>query len=151
MHNRLKLLCSTPSLYLHVKQLRHISYLLLSAVLLSLCLSGCGFRNSDKTLSEWIEELENWKLPGLRGDDSPDNMLPDTETEAILQAEAEAEAAALQEAQTAALLHARSTVLGEWSELSDSLPLFRPIVSWYGSLNLMEDGSYTSVTTSGTW
>ena len=68
------------------------------------------------------------------------------EVEAML-AEAEAQA----EAQAAAMKRIQASLLGEWSELSDHLPLFRPIVSWYGNLKLKEDGSYTSGSTSGTW
>ena len=124
------------------------------AVLLCLCLTGCG--NSELTLSQRIEVWENWKLPGLR-DDAPESpVLPDAGTEGMTLAEmeaaaAEAEAAAQAEARAAAQLWARSTVLGEWSELSDSLPLFRPIVSWYGKLKLLEDGTYASGTTTGSW
>ena len=115
-------------------------------------LSGCGIFEKDMTLSQKIEALENWRLPGLR-EDEPAGELPDAGAEALQQAEAEAAAAAeaQAEAQRVAQLRARSTVLGKWSELSDHLPLFRPIVSWYGELNLMEDGSYTSGTTAGTW
>ena len=129
-----------------------IFFVFLSLFLLSVVLSGCGLFDEDMTLSQKIEVLENWKLPGLR-DDTPDNTLPDAGAEEILQAQldAEAEAQALADSQQAAQLLARSTLLGKWSELSDHLPLFRPIVSWYGELNLMEDGSYTSGTTSGTW
>ena len=129
-----------------------IFFVFLSLFLLSVVLSGCGLFDEDMTLSQKIEVLENWKLPGLR-DDTPDNTLPDAGAEEILQAQldAEAEAQALADSQQAAQLLARSTLLGKWSELSDHLPLFRPIVSWYGELNLMEDGSYTSGTISGTW
>ena len=129
-----------------------IFFVFLSLFLLSVVLSGCGLFDEDMTLSQKIEVLENWKLPGLR-DDTPGNTLPDAGAEEILQAQldAEAEAQALADSQQAAQLLARSTLLGKWSELSDHLPLFRPIVSWYGELNLMEDGSYTSGTTSGTW
>ena len=35
------------------------------AVLLCLCLTGCG--NSELTLSQRIEVWENWKLPGQKG------------------------------------------------------------------------------------
>lgn len=126
--------------------------LLCCTVLAVVTLSGCGMFQSDMTLSQKIEALENWRLPGLR-EDPPGNALPDAGAEELqqAQAEAEAEAAAQAEALLAAQLRARSTVLGKWSELSDHLPLFRPIVSWYGELNLMEDGSYTSGTTTGTW
>ena len=115
-------------------------------------LSGCGLFDPDMTLSQRIEVLENWRLPGLR-DATPIPALPDAGAEELIQAQADAEieAAALMEAQIAAQLRARSTVLGKWSELSDHLPLFRPIVSWYGELNLIEDGTYTSGSTSGTW
>ena len=118
--------------------------LLLLAALLCLCLTGCG--NSEMTLSQRIEAWENWKLPGLRDDEPAAPELPDAGTEGMTLAEmeaaaAEAEAAAQAEARAAAQLWARSTVLGEWSELSDSLPLFRPIVSWYGNLKLLEDGT----------
>ena len=124
------------------------------AVLLCLCLTGCG--NSGMTLSQRIEAWENWKLPGLRDDAPATPELPDAGTEGMTLAEmeaaaAEAEAAAQAEARAAAQLWARSTVLGEWSELSDSLPLFRPIVSWYGNLKLLEDGTYSSGSTAGTW
>ena len=129
---------------------------LFCVLLFSLCLllSGCGLTDSDKTLSQRIEALENWRLPGLR-DESPDD-LPDAGAEDLTQdqaeaAAAEAEAQALAEAQAVSQLNARRAVLGEWSELSDSLPLFRPIVSWYGTLKLKDDGSYTSGTTAGTW
>ena len=116
-------------------------------------LTGCG--NAELTLSQRIEAWENWKLPGLR-DDTPTPVLPDAGTEGMTLAEmeaaaAEAEVAAQEEARAAAQLWARSTVLGEWSELSDSLPLFRPIVSWYGNLKLLEDGTYSSGSTTGTW
>ena len=126
----------------------------LLATLLCLCLAGCG--NSELTLSQRIEAWENWKLPGLRDDASASPVLPDAGTEGMTLAEmeaaaAEAEAAAQEEARVAAQLWARSTVLGEWSELSDSLPLFRPIVSWYGNLKLLEDGTYSSGSTTGTW
>ena len=109
-------------------------------------LTGCG--NSELTLSQRIEAWENWKLPGLRDDAPASPTLPDAGTEGMTLAEmeaaaAEAEAAAQEEARVAAQLWARSTVLGEWSELSDSLPLFRPIVSWYGNLKLLEDGTYS--------
>ncbi len=40
---------------------------------------------------------------------------------------------------------------GTWSELGDYLPLFQPIVSWYGDLVLEEDGTWRSKSTSGTW
>ena len=128
--------------------------LLLLAALLCLCLTGCG--NSEMTLSQRIEAWENWKLPGLRDDEPAAPELPDAGTEGMTLAEmeaaaAEAEAAAQAEARAAAQLWARSTVLGEWSELSDSLPLFRPIVSWYGNLKLLEDGTYSSGSTAGTW
>ena len=117
-------------------------------------LTGCG--NSELTLSQRIEAWENWKLPGLRDDAPASPTLPDAGTEGMTLAEmeaaaAEAEAAAQEEARVAAQLWARSTVLGEWSELSDSLPLFRPIVSWYGNLKLLEDGTYSSGSTTGTW
>ena len=130
------------------------SALAVLAVLLCLCLTGCG--NSDMTLSQRIETWENWKLPGLRDDTPATPELPDAGTEGMTLAEmeaaaAEAEAAAQEEARVAAQLWARSTVLGEWSELSDSLPLFRPIVSWYGNLKLLEDGTYSSGSTAGTW
>ena len=120
--------------------------------LIAVSLSGCGLFDSDMTLSQKIEVLENWRLPGLR-DDTPDNQLPDAGAEELLQAQAaaEEEADALAREQQAAQLKARSTLIGKWSELSDHLPLFRPIVSWYGELNLMEDGTYTSGSTSGTW
>ena len=128
--------------------------LLLLAALLCLCLTGCGY--SEMTLSQRIEAWENWKLPGLRDDEPAAPELPDAGTEGMTLAEmeaaaAEAEAAAQAEARAAAQLWARSTVLGEWSELSDSLPLFRPIVSWYGNLKLLEDGTYSSGSTAGTW
>ena len=121
----------------------------LLALVLLCCvpLSGCG--SSELTLSQKIERIENWKLPGLRDDEPVEEVLPDAGAEERLKAEAEATAA--EEAKTSALLRARSTVLGEWSELSDHLPLFRPIVSWYGNLTLLEDGTYKSGTTAGTW
>ena len=108
----------------------------------------------DMTLSEWIEVLENWRLPGLREDPPPTQALPDAGAEGMSAEEAEAmlaEAEALAEAQAERLRRVQASLLGEWSELSDHLPLFRPIVSWYGNLKLKEDGSYTSGTTSGTW
>ena len=43
------------------------------------------------------------------------------------------------------------TIVGEWSELSEALPLFRPIVSWFGSLKIEDDGTYSSGTGAGTW
>ena len=88
-------------------------------------LTGCG--NSELTLSQRIEAWENWKLPGLRDDASASPTLPDAGTEGMTLAEmeaaaAEAEAAAQEEARAAAQLWARSTVLGEWSELSGWWP-----------------------------
>ena len=125
--------------------------MLLLLVVIPLTISGCTWQGSDVTLSEWIEQLENWRLPGLR-EEVPEDEYPDAGAEfAIFEEEAAAEAAALAEAQEAALLDIQSSLLGEWSELSDSLPLFRPIVSWYGSLKLARDGTFRSASTSGTW
>ena len=129
--------------------MKRLGSILLLAVL-GFLLAGCSPVPEGKTLSEWIEVLENWRLPGMR-DDMPDNVSP--EDTALLEAEASAadeEAARLQE-QIELLTSLRASLLGSWSELSDALPLFRPIVSWYGDLNLKEDGSFTSETTSGTW
>ena len=127
---------------------------LCALVLFALCLSGCGLAESGTTLSQKIEILENWKLPAFRDTPSPTPVLPDAGAEGMSPEEVEAmlaEAEAQAEAQAAAMKRIQASLLGEWSELSDHLPLFRPIVSWYGNLKLKEDGSYTSGSTSGTW
>ena len=123
-------------------------------LLLAVTLSGCGSDDSGMTLSQRIESLENWKLPAFRDTPSPPPVLPDAGAEGMSEEEAAAmlaEAEALAEAQAAAMKRIQDSLLGEWSELSDHLPLFRPIVSWYGNLNLKEDGSYSSGSTTGTW
>ena len=150
------------------------SALLIAAVLV-FALSGCGSNlgrlypeasdaSGKKPLSERIAEWENFKLPGLRGDDdAPDataggsgaeDALPEgsdsslTEEEAALAAEEEAAAA---ERQAQRYRETVAAVTGEWAELSEALPLFRPIVSWYGPLVIREDGTYSSDTGTGTW
>ena len=45
----------------------------------------------------------------------------------------------------------RASLSGEWTELSDALPLQRSIISWFGKLKLLEDGSYSSDTASDVW
>lgn len=133
----------------------------LLSVLLSLCvllgLTGCGSLSGEekKTLSQVIEELENWRPPGLREeehDQGPD-AVSGTDPEAVSDnAQGETE-----EDPDAVLLthetYVRTflSVVGEWSELSDALPLFRPIISWFGTMKLQEDGSYASASGTGTW
>ena len=136
------------------------------ALLLLLPLTGCGNNfgrlypdsttgKRDRPLSERIAEWENFRLPGLREDEEdgevlvegPDGTLMTEEEAAALAAEEEAAA----ERQAARYSQTVSVIAGEWSELSEALPLFRPIVSWFGSLTIDEDGTYASGTGSGTW
>ena len=140
---------------------------LLPAVLLVFALSGCGNNlgrlypdstesaKDKKPLSERIAEWENFRLPGLRDDETPDATAGSDSDEAPL---TEEEAAALAEEEEAKIMREAqrygevvSSITGEWSELSEALPLFRPIVSWFGPLSIKEDGTYTSDTGSGTW
>ncbi len=138
---------------------------LLAAVLLVFVLSGCGSNlgrlypdntqteKNGKSLSERIAELENFRLPGLRGDDAASQPADGEEkplTEEEL-AELEAQEAAAAEHQARRYSSVVRNITGEWSELSEALPLFRPIVSWFGPLVIQEDGTYSSDTGSGTW
>ncbi len=133
------------------------SLLPVSVLLAALLLTGCG--KSGMTLSQRIEALENWTLPGLR-EDSTALVGADAVTGGENSADVLAETAgglseeekAAAEAQAALHLeHQMQQLSGTWSELSDSLPLFRPIVSWFGNLVLKEDGTWRSDTASGSW
>ena len=140
--------------------------LLLIPVLL---LSGCGLSHlgrlyadpsesaGEKTLSERIAEWENFTLPGFRSEEEPEGA---NTVDAVAGAESTAlpntgspEGAASEEAERAQRTYdaLRGRLLGEWAELSEALPLFRPIVSWYGSLVLAEDGTYRSGSGAGVW
>lgn len=145
--------------------LQKSSAALLTAVLLVLTFSGCGNNlgrlypdntpstKDGKSLSERIAEWENFRLPGLREED-PDpeaadgDKVPLTEEE---RAALEAEEAAAAEHQALRYSEVVRNITGEWSELSESLPLFRPIVSWFGPLIIQEDGTYSSDTGTGSW
>ena len=135
-------------------------------LLMLLALAGCGSNfgrlypdsttgKQDKPLSERIAEWENFRLPGLREEDEenealvtgPDGTLMTEEEASALAAEEEAAA----ERQAALYSETVGTIVGEWAELSEALPLFRPIVSWFGSLTIAEDGTYLSGNGSGTW
>ncbi len=135
---------------------------LLTAAALLLC--GCG--NKDMTLSQKIEALENWKLPGLVDEENDRLMMRKADAVAGAvdadgavagsvagEGDPDALAAAeeaVREEQTRIEL-AMQNLVGKWSELSDALPLFRPIISWFGDLELLDDGTYKSQTASGTW
>ena len=138
----------------------------LLTLLMLFALAGCGSNfgrlypdsstgKKDKPLSERIAEWENFRLPGLREDEEegevlvegPDGTLMTEEEAAALAAEEEAAS----ERQAALYSKTVGTIVGEWSELSEALPLFRPIVSWFGSLTIAEDGTYLSGNGSGTW
>ena len=128
--------------------------------------SGCGnnfgrlypdhtTEKQDKPLSERIAEWENFRLPGLRNEEdevdalliAPDGSVLTEEEAAALAAEEQAAA----ESQAVRYSETIDTIVGEWAELSDALPLFRPIVSWFGSLTIDRDGTYSSGTGAGTW
>ena len=146
---------------------RHRTECVALAVAAALLLSGCG--NKDMTLSQKIEALENWRVPGLVDEENDRLMMRRADAVAggedadgaVANAVAgenvdssEKALAAAEEAERAAqerTMLAMQTLAGKWSELSDSLPLFRPIVSWFGDLELLEDGTYRSQTASGTW
>ena len=137
----------------------------LAVVLALMCLvslSGCG--NDGKTLSQRIEEWENFSLPGLRQDrewrehlEQPADAVSGVDTgDAVVAGEVVEEMdedalAAAEAARAADMERAMRSLSGSWAELGDYLPLFRPIVSWYGYLVLEEDGTWRSETTSGTW
>lgn len=135
------------------------------AALLVFMLSGCGNNlgrlypdntqtaKDGKSLSERIAEWEKFRLPGLREDEEPSESaegeeVPPTEEE---QAALEAEEAAAAEREARRYSEVVRNLTGEWSELSEALPLFRPIVSWFGPLVIEEDGTYSSDSGSGTW
>ena len=122
------------------------------------CLSACG-STGERTLSEIIEEIENFKLPGLREASASDTSVAAADavsggdSASAVDAVSSPDSTEETEEYMSAAVHellVRSLV-GEWSELSDSLPLFRPIVSWFGSLIIREDGTFSSSTTTGTW
>lgn len=138
----------------------------MTAALMLLMLCGCGNNlgrlypdnteaaENRKSLSERIAEWESFRLPGLREDTEEssgvlsEDGVPLTEEElAAIAAEEEAEA----QRQLVRYSDTVKTITGEWSELSEALPLFRPIVSWFGSLTIREDGTYSSGTGNGTW
>ena len=132
------------------------TFLFLLALLSVLSLTACGRPGHERTLSEVIEAIENYRLPGLQSE--PNDRIDAAAGDGTVlvgiedgseedEAEAEAEALRIAAEHEAAIL----SLTGEWSELSDSLPLFRPIISWYGDLVLKEDGTYSSETTTGTW
>lgn len=146
--------------------LKTVSVILLAGVLL-LSFTGCGNnfgrlypektteKQSKPPLSERIAKWENFRLPGLRDEEEDSDALliaPDgtvlTEEDA---AELAAEEQAAAERQAVRYSETMDTLTGEWSELSEALPLFRPIVSWFGSLTIQEDGTYSSGTGAGTW
>ena len=134
---------------------------MLTALVLLFMLTGCGNNlgrlypdntdaaKHDRPLSERIAEWEKFRLPGLRDDgaESPgDNAALAEEAAAIaVKEEAAAQLQATRYSETVEI------ITGDWSELSEALPLFRPIVSWFGTLTILEDGSYSSGTGSGTW
>ena len=131
--------------------------LLLLTLMMTLSLCGCTWNGEEKTLSEIITELENFRLPGLRDDpvvtpaqDAVSGV--DTDDASLLSGE-ENVGAADSEALLAHAAYEKSlhAILGEWSELSDALPVFRPIISWFGNLKLLEDGVYASASGTGTW
>ncbi len=135
---------------------------LLTALALLFILTGCGNNlgrlypdntetgKQDKPLSERITEWEKFRLPGLRDDGAEASGENDTLTEEEAAAIAAEEEAAAQR-QATRYSETVSIIMGDWSELSEALPLFRPIVSWFGTLTILEDGSYSSGTGGGTW
>ena len=147
--------------------LKTVSVILLTSLLL-LTLSGCGNnfgrlypeketeKKNKPPLSERIAKWENFRLPGLRDEEeeesdtlliAPDGTVLTEEEAAALAAEEQAAA----ERQAVRYSETMDTIVGEWSELSEALPLFRPIVSWFGSLKIEDDGTYSSGTGAGTW
>lgn len=147
--------------------LKTVSVILLTSLLL-LTLTGCGNnfgrlypeketeKKNKPPLSERIAKWENFRLPGLRDEEeeesdtlliAPDGTVLTEEEAAALAAEEQAAA----ERQAVRYSETMDTIVGEWSELSEALPLFRPIVSWFGSLKIEDDGTYSSGTGAGTW
>jgi hypothetical protein len=135
---------------------------LLMAIMVLFMFTGCGNNlgrlypdnaeneKQDKPLSERIAEWENFRLPGLRDEESGAGASEDALTEEDAATLAAEEEAAL-ERQATRYSETVDIITGEWSELSEALPLFRPIISWFGTLTISEDGSYSSGTGAGTW
>ncbi len=145
--------------------LQKSSAALLTAALLVLTFSGCGNNlgrlypdntqsaKDGKSLSERIAEWESFRLPGLRGEDPGSEAANGDETPLTEEelAALEAEEAAAAERHALRYTEVVRNITGEWSELSEALPLFRPIVSWFGPLIIQEDGTYSSDSGTGSW
>ena len=124
-----------------------------------LLLTACG--SSGMTLSQRIEAMENYKLPGLRDEEEQrapaDAVAGGEDADGAIAGAAggavptEEEIAAAEAAEQLRIASSMQKLAGNWSELSDALPLFRPIVSWFGDLKLSELGTYESENSSGNW
>ena len=111
---------------------------------------SCGMETDAERVSDMIKALgepEDLTLDAeeavTAAKDAYDALLEDERTEVENADRLEEAVAVMETLQTeAAIVASRQHYVGEWVELSDELPIFTPIVSWFGPLILEEDGTY---------
>ena len=139
---------------------------LVKRALLSLMLFGsltfpisCGMESDAERVTDMIEALGDPKDLTIASEEAVTaaktayDTLLEPERAEVPNAEKLEEATAIMDGlrTEAMIIASRQEYVGEWVELSEELPVFTPIVSWYGPLILKEDGTYSSDRGENVW